>query len=107
MRKTGVLLTIGIALGGIIAVGCRARPDVTPGAPPPTPVVRVQSREDDQEDARAAEIASRFPLPVSQDDLQEVDLDDSQCIDCHTDEEAVMALAVESEEEEELSEGEG
>jgi hypothetical protein len=43
--------------------------------------------------------------PVS--DAEDTLLDDSQCIKCHTDEAAVKALAVEPEEEEELSEGEG
>ncbi|MEA3377034.1 MAG: hypothetical protein U9R72_12645 [Chloroflexota bacterium] len=107
MRRSGVLLTIGIVLGGVIAAGCGARPDVTPGAPPPTPAVRVQPGGDDPEQDQAIDVASRFPLPARGDSVQEVALDDSQCIGCHTDQEAVKALAVEPEEEEELSEGEG
>lgn len=111
MRRTGVLLTIlltiGIVLGGVIAAGCRARPDVAPGAPPPTPGVRVQPDRGDQEPDRAIGVASRFPLPAPRDSVEEPALDDSQCVDCHTDQEAVKALAVEPEEAEELSEGEG
>jgi hypothetical protein len=107
MRRTGAVLIIGIVLGGVIIAGCRARPDVTPGAPPPTPAVRVQPGEGDQEEDRTINVASRFPLAESEDGAQQVELDDSQCVDCHTDQEAVKALAVEPEEEEELSEGEG
>jgi hypothetical protein len=108
MRRTGVLLAAGIALGGLLGAGCRARPEIAPGTPPSTPVARVQLGESVQaKDEAAAELASRFPLPAPQGDDQDIALDDTACVNCHTDEEAVKTLAVEPEEEEELSEGEG
>jgi len=107
MRRTAVLLAVAIVLGGVVAAGCRARPDVVPSTPPPTPGVRVQPEQGDQEPDRAISVASRFPVPAPRGSVEEVALDDSQCIDCHTDQEAVKALSVEPEEAEELSEGEG
>ena len=107
MRRTGGVLTISIVLGGVMIAGCRARPDVMPGTPPPTPAVRIRPGEGDQEQDQTISVASRFPLAAPGDRVQEADLDDTQCIDCHTDQEAVKAMAVEPAEEEELSEGEG
>lgn len=108
MSRTSLLAVLAVILGVAFVVGCAPRPEVTPGAPPPTPIARVGSPPDEQDaNATAADLASRFPLAASASDAEDVSLDDSQCIDCHTDEEAVKALAVEPEEEEKLSEGEG
>jgi uncharacterized lipoprotein YajG len=108
MRRTSLLVVLAMLVGAAFLIGCAARPEVMPGAPPPTPVVRVGDTVDGRgTDERAAELASRFPLAAPPSDTQDVALDNSQCIACHTDEEAVKALAVEPEEEEELSEGEG
>ncbi len=108
MRRTSLLAILAIVVGTAFAAGCVARPEVTPGAPPPTPAVRVGSTtEEEGEVDTDSELASRFPLPASTADTEDVKYDDSQCIDCHTDQEAVQALAEEPEEEEELSEGEG
>jgi len=107
MRRTSLLATLVVIVGAALAAGCVARPEVTPGAPPPTPAVRAGSTEQEGEDDTASGLASRFPLPASAADEEEVEYDDSQCIDCHTDQQAVQALAEEPEEEEELSEGEG
>ena len=50
-------------------------------------------------------VASNAPSTVqAQPALQS---DDENCVTCHTDQQALQALAVEPEEEEELSEGEG
>ena len=106
MRRTSLLAAL--AVGAAFVAGCASRPEVTPGAPPPTPVVRVGRRADEQgEGENALELASRFPLPVEASEAQDVSLDDTQCVDCHTDKQTVQDLAVEPEEEEELSEGEG
>jgi hypothetical protein len=107
MRRTNLLAVLVVVLGVAFAAGCATRPEVTPGAPPPTPVVRVDSTEDGQVDESAAGLASRFPMAAPTPETMDVNLDDSQCIECHTDEASVKALAVEPEEEEELSEGEG
>jgi hypothetical protein len=108
MRRTGVLLAAGVALAWLLLTGCRARPEVAPGAPPPTPVARVnvEGRVENRDEA-AADLAARFPLPVPEEEGEEAAPDDSYCIDCHTDEEAVTKLAKEPEKEEKLSEGEG
>jgi hypothetical protein len=106
MRRTGVLIAAGVALGWLLLAGCRARPEVDPGTPPPTPVARVNSGGSVQSrDEAAADLAARFPLPAPEN--EDAVPDDSSCIDCHTDEETVKNLAEEPEEEEELSEGEG
>jgi len=108
MRRTSLLVALAVGIGAAYLSGCAPRPDVTPGAPPPTPVTRIRSRVDEEvEDQSLADLASRFPLPAPAGDAEVVNLDDSQCIACHTDREAVQDLAVEPEEEEELSEGEG
>jgi hypothetical protein len=70
--------------------------------------VRAGATENGLEQAQpAADLASRFPLPAPTPEVESAGFDDSQCIACHTDEVAVKALAVEPEEEEQLSEGEG
>lgn len=108
MKRIGVLLAVGIVSGGLLAAGCRARPEIAPGTPPPTPVTRITLEEDGQGRNRGvAELAARFPLPAPEDDGGDLALDDTSCVDCHTNEEAVKELAVEPEAEEELSEGEG
>jgi hypothetical protein len=82
---------------------------VAPGTPPPTPVARVSAGGGLQksQDEAAADLAARFPLPAPEEEGENGTPDDSYCIDCHTDEEAVRNLAEEPEEEEKLSEGEG
>jgi hypothetical protein len=112
MRRTNLLLVMAVVLGGALLAGCQGlesrRPEVAPAVPPPTPVVRVASGEDGQgQDEPAIDLASRFPLPAPKGEAEDVSLDDSQCIACHTDEAAVKELAVEPKEEEQLSEGEG
>jgi mono/diheme cytochrome c family protein len=56
---------------------------------------------------RQAELSDRFPLSAPAQEVDTEAVDDSHCIDCHTDEDAVKALAEEPEKEEKLSEGEG
>lgn len=108
MRRTSLLAVLALVIGTAFVTGCAARPEVTPGAPPPTPAARVDSRIDEQaqDESPADLIAACFPLPAAASDTQ-VQLDDTQCVDCHTDKQAVQDLAAEPEEEEELSEGEG
>jgi mono/diheme cytochrome c family protein len=107
MRRTGILLTLGIILGTAAVAGCRARPEVTPNPAPPTPVVRAGENGSGGTLEQQAQLSDRFPLSATAEEVDTVALDDSQCIACHTDEGAVKALAEEPEEEEKLSEGEG
>ncbi|MGD2147567.1 MAG: hypothetical protein PVH41_12800 [Anaerolineae bacterium] len=111
MKRTKLLLVMAAVLGSGLLGACQGRgtrPDVAPAVPPPTPVARVGSAENGSgQDEPATDLASRFPLPAPEAGAHEAELDDSQCIKCHTDEAAVKALAVEPEEEEQLSEGEG
>ncbi len=107
MRRMSLLLTLGIILGAAAVAGCRARPEVTPNPPPPTPAVRAGGASDDGAQVQQAELASRFPMAAPAEDVDTAALDDGQCIACHTDEAAVKDLAQEPAEEEKLSEGEG
>ncbi len=107
-RACKKLVIPAVVVAAALLVGCAERPEITPGAPPPTAAARVGSSEGVQgQDGSPDALDVRFPLPAPTIDAQVVDLDDSQCIDCHTDLERVQALAVEPEEEEKLSEGEG
>lgn len=99
MRITGVLLGLGALLAGLILVGCVARPEITPSSPPEPAVPGVPTPGEPL-------AATRYPMaaPVRE---EEIGVDSSNCIACHTDQETLQALAEEPEEEESLSEGEG
>lgn len=106
--KKNVLLLVGLSglLIGLLSAGCASEPEITPGAPPPTPAV-VAGASTDEEGAQAApEVASRFPLPAPERE-EIVRPESSNCVDCHTTKETLQKLAKEPEEEESLSEGEG
>ena len=107
MRRMSLLLTLGITLGAAAMAGCRARPEVTPNPPPPTPAVRAGGPSAGETQVQQAELASRFPMAAPAEDVDTAAIDDGQCIACHTEEAVVKELAQEPEEEEKLSEGEG
>ena len=89
MRK-GILRFLG-GLLGLILVSCLARPEITPL--PPSPMLPAIPTP-----ATKPVPPKVTPTPIA---------DNSTCIACHTDEEALKALAKEPEEVEHLSEGEG
>ena len=106
MRRIGALLALlgGIAVGLILA-GCAAPPEITPAVPPPTPVV-VAGGATGPEVSPVEAAPARFPLPPPSREIR-IGVDSSNCIACHTDEQQLQELAVEPEEKESLSEGEG
>lgn len=104
MRSTRTLLALGGLLVGLLLAGCAAPPEITPAVPPPTPVV-VVGAEVGPEAAPVEAVAVRFPLPPPKPEMRVVSSDN--CIACHIDQEKLQELAVEPEQEESLSEGEG
>jgi len=104
MKKIGALLVMlgGIAVGLLLA-GCVAPPEITPAVPPPTPMAVVGAQVG--EEVPPVQAAARFPLPPPEQEAIVVNSDN--CVACHTDQEQLQELAVEPEEEESLSEGEG
>ena len=79
-----------ILLASLVLVGCSSQPETAP--PSPTTV--------QEEIETPAPAPTPTPAEVAQ-------ADDSSCIDCHTTQETLEALAQEPEDAEELSEGEG
>jgi hypothetical protein len=108
MKKIGIGLGLAGALLSILLAGCVAQPEITPAAPPPTPAVVVGEAngngDGDGDGDEAGVLASRFPLPAPA--VEEAQTNSENCIDCHTDQEALESLAEEPEEVH-LSEGEG
>ena len=93
-------------LGGLLLVGCAAPPEITPVAPPPTPAVVAGAGANGAQAPPVQAASDRFPMiPPSQESI--AGTDSSNCIACHTNQEALQELAVEPEETESLSEGEG
>lgn len=89
MRK-GIWLFLG-GLLGLILTACLARPEITPLPPSPMlPVIPTLG-------------VTRIPPTPTLSPAA----DDSTCVTCHISEEMLKALAVEPEEAESLSEGEG
>ncbi|HHH40652.1 MAG TPA: hypothetical protein ENK56_01445 [Chloroflexi bacterium] len=108
MNKTILFLALGVLLGGLLLAGCAAEPEITPAAaPPPTPAVVVgEGGNGDTVSVVQAAAEARFPLPAPEQE-EVVIVSSDNCIACHTDEETLKELAVEPEEKESLSEGEG
>ena len=96
-----------ILLFGLFLVGCTTPPEITPAAPPPTPASVVEGNGTGNGGAAQAQNAlSRFPMPpVAQ--TEPIQVNSDSCIACHTDQATLQELAVEPEEAESLSEGEG
>ena len=99
MRKKGVLLGLGALLVGLFLAGCAAPPEITPSAPPEDAVAGAPTSGEPL-------AAARYPMAAHA-PTEKVGVDSSSCIVCHTDQETLKALAVEPEEGESLSEGEG
>ena len=104
----GVIVLVGLLLLTSVALtGCANQVDIAAVEPtatifPPTPTdIPVPPPGPTPE-------ALDFPLaaPPSEEKPAEP-IDDQTCLDCHTDEETLKAVAEEEEVEEELSEGEG
>jgi len=88
--RKGIWFFLG-GLLGLILVSCIARPEITPL--PPSPMLPA--------------IPTLPTKPVSPKATPTLIADNSTCIACHTNEDALKELAVEPEKPESLSEGEG
>jgi hypothetical protein len=100
-----VLALLGLLLAALALTGCVEMPAIAavePTAslyPPPTDVPPPPQKPTPE--------ALEFPLPASVTLEKKEPIDDQTCVDCHTDEETLRAVATEEEEGETLSEGEG
>jgi len=100
----GVVITAMLVI--LAVAGCAAPPEVQPVPPTPT-LYAPPPTEPPPTPPRPTPAAMQFPLPAPSQAKEASKADDSGCIDCHTDSERLMALAVPREVEEKLSEGEG
>jgi cytoskeletal protein RodZ len=118
-RKAAVLLGLLLVLA-LLLLGCGGEPTAVPTEPPePTEVsVAPTPTEEPTQPPTPTEEPTEPPTPTEEpteppptatptEEPTPVPVDDTACISCHTDEETLEAVAVEPEETESLSEGEG
>jgi hypothetical protein len=119
-RRGGVLLGLLVVLA-LLVVGCGGEPTVAPTEPPePTEVSAAPSTptEEPTDPPTPTEEPTDPPTPTEEpteipptatptEEPTPEPVDDTACVNCHTDEEALKAVAEEPEETEALSEGEG
>ena len=98
----GILALVALALGGCAGPLAIAAVEPTPTLypPPPTDIPAPPPGP--------TPAALDFPLPAPTQPAEESGPDDQSCVDCHTSEDVLKALATEPEDSgESLSEGEG
>jgi hypothetical protein len=111
-RGKGTAALLGLLLVLVLLlVGCGGEPTAAPTEPPePTEVsVAPATSTPVPTEPPAPTDAPTLPPPTvaPPEEPTPVPVDDTACISCHTDEETLKAVAVEPEETEALSEGEG
>ncbi|MGD2206119.1 MAG: hypothetical protein PVH17_05010 [Anaerolineae bacterium] len=104
--KGGIAFVVGLLfLLTLVLTGC-AEPAAI-AAVPPTPTLYPPPPTDiPPPPPGPTPAALNFPLPAPMQEAKEP-VNDQACVDCHTDEAALKAVATEVEQEEALSEGEG
>ncbi|GEM_PF-1093259 len=111
MRQSWILLGLGCIAASVLLFGCVtvSPPAIEPAAaPPPTPAAVAARSLLVPEGQPVQLVSARFPLPAPTTvKVERPELDNSTCIACHTSQKDLKALAVEPEETESLSEGEG
>jgi outer membrane biosynthesis protein TonB len=119
-RRAGVLLGLLLVLALLLA-GCGGEPTVAPTEPPkPTEISAALSTptEEPTQAPTPTEEPTEPPTPTEEptelpptatptEEPTPEPVDDTACINCHTDEETLKEVAEEPEETEALSEGEG
>lgn len=121
-RRGGVLLGLLVVLA-LLTVGCAGEPTVAPTEPPePTEISAAPSTptEEPTQAPTPTEEPTELPTPTEEptelpptatptptEEPTPEPVDDTACVNCHTDEETLKAVAEEPEETEALSEGEG
>jgi hypothetical protein len=103
----GVILAL-LLLGAVLALsGCAEPPAISAVEPTPT-TFEPEPTDIPAPPPGPTPAALNFPLPPQGEAEIEAPPDDGACIDCHTNQDILMALAeTENESEENLSEGEG
>ena len=102
----GVVAVVALLCLSILVLGGCAEPTAVVVVPPTATVYSPPPTEAPPPPAEATPAALDFPLAAHTQVEVEV-ASDQTCVDCHTDEETLKALAEEEEVVEELSEGEG
>ncbi|MGC9333098.1 MAG: hypothetical protein ACP5JJ_03050 [Anaerolineae bacterium] len=105
VSRQALLVVALLFLATLVLTGC-AEPAAIAAVPPTATVYAPPPTHTPSAPPEPTPAALDFPLPPP----QEVDtgpVSDQTCVDCHTDEETLKALAEEEEVAEELSEGEG
>ena len=103
---TGITMVVGLLLlGGLALSGC-AEPEAIAAVPPTATVFAPTPTELPPPPAEPTQEPPDFPLAPPVEETAVVG-SDTPCVDCHTSEETLKAVAEEEEVAEELSEGEG
>ena len=112
VRGRGTVALIGLLLVLVLLLaGCGGEPTAVPTEPPePTevsvaPATATPAPTEPPEPTEAP--TEPPPTAAPPEEPTPVPVDDTACISCHTDEETLKELAIEPEETESLSEGEG
>lgn len=102
----GVLAVVGLLfLMALILSGC-AEPVAIAAVPPTATVYAPVPTDIPPPPEQPTPVALDFPLAAPSQEPVEI-VNDQTCVDCHSDEEMLKAVAKEEEVTEELSEGEG
>jgi hypothetical protein len=102
----GVVAVAGLLLLAVLALSGCAEPAAIAAVPPTATVYALPPTETPPPSPEPTQAALDFPLAAPSQEPVEI-VSDQTCIDCHTNEKTLKAVAEEEEVVEELSEGEG
>jgi hypothetical protein len=103
---SGVVTIAGLLFLAVLALSGCAEPVAVAAVPPTATVYAPPPTETPPPPPEPTPVALDFPLPAPEKEAVEA-VNDQTCVDCHSDEETLKAVAEEEEVTEELSEGEG
>jgi len=102
----GVAILVGLLLLAVLALSGCAEPAAVAAVPPTATVYAVPPTEEPPPPPEPTPASVDFPIAAPTQEPVEV-VSDQTCVDCHTNETTLRAMAVEEEVAESLSEGEG